>query len=357
MTRAEEDRDHGAELDRSARLELIYRIVSAISHDFNNVLATTSMYAELLLQDPAVEGVTAEDVREILDAARRGAALTAFLAVLKDSRGVSTEPALVGVQLGHVQKVLGRLLPDGVRIEVGVPTGDLEVRIDRVRLQQAVFATVWSLGEALAGSGGIIRVGVASDERTVTIDVRGAVEGEGEASNDEMDGGVPVLPDDLVISETRTVLEAFGGGLEVAGEQDAAGGYRLVLPRTGAGTSSENGDTNGSDAHVLVVGDPALERLLAGEGLRTTRVTTPDEAVPHATAADVIVGPASRAMFRATGRIRSEGIDARVLLLGTAVDVELPPALELDPHVRLVWAPVSGDRLAELIRHGPNATG
>ncbi len=350
----EQDREDPPEFDRTARLDLVYRIVSAVSHDFNNVLATASMYSELLLQDPAVTGTTAEDVREILDAARRGAALTAFLAVLKDSRGASLEPARVAAQLGHVQKILGRLLPDGVRIEVALPDGDLEVRIDRVRLQQAIFAVVWSVGERLAASGGVVRVGVVPDERSVTLEIRGTIDDESPLGNS---GAESAPSDDGLLVETASVLESFGGALEVAGGEGVTGDYRLILPRTGRGAKPGSGDPDGSDLQVVVVGDPALERLLSGAGLRTTGVATSEAALPRSNSADAIVGPASRAMFRATRRIRSGGEDARVFLLGTAVDVELPPELEADPHVRLVRAPIAGDRLAELIRRGEAAAG
>lgn len=350
MTHPAKDSENLPELDRSARLELLYRVVSAVSHDFNNVLATASMYSELLLQDPAVEGTTAEDVQEILAATRRGAALTAFLAVVKDSRGVSLEPAPVAVQLGHLEKILGRLLPDGVGIEVAVPDEDVGVRIDRVRLQQVIFGLVWSVGESLAGTGGVVRVRVRRDERSVIIEIRG--ESEGESS-----GGVPSdgLPgrDDPVIAGIGQIAESFGGTLEVGAA--ARGGFRLGLPRVGE--DARDGAPEGArGGRVVVVADAALERLLRGEGLQVSGAPTPDAVRELPAPPDALVGPASRAMFRVVERIRSEAGRTLVVLLGRSVDVELPPGLEGDSGVRLVRSPASGARIAEVIREGFSAS-
>jgi len=47
-------------MDREARLMLIERMTPALSHDYNNVFGTVSMFAELLLHDPSIEGETAD---------------------------------------------------------------------------------------------------------------------------------------------------------------------------------------------------------------------------------------------------------------------------------------------------------
>lgn len=352
MTDLEEGNDEAPKLDRAARMDLLHRIVSAVSHDFNNVLATASMYSELLLHDPAVEGATAEDVQEILAAARRGAALTAFLAVIKDSRGVSLEPAPVTPQLGHVQKIIGRLLPDGVGLEMDGLAEDVEVQIDRVRLQQVIFGLVWAIGEALAESGGVVHIDLGADPDHAIIEIRGEVGGE---SPDAGAGGVVLDSEDPVIAGIRELVEGFGGTLRIDGDTGAAA--RLGLPRTGSPGPTDPADAARTEVGVVVVGDTAVERLLGAEGLGASGVAAPDDVEELATAPDALVGPASRAMFRVARRIRSEGAGTLVVLLGAAVDVELPPDLEVDSEVRLIRSPVSGTRLAEVIRAGAATSG
>lgn len=336
-----------ADAGRRARLELLDRVLSAVSHDFNNVLATVSMYAELVLLDGALDPGAEGDVREILEAARRGAALTAFLGVVMDTGSGSDGPERrsLSVDLAHLQKILGRLSPDEVSVTVDPPDESVAVAVDRVRLQQAVFMLAWAASDRLRPDGGEIRIGVeggADDVRIHVSDTGPTVVGA--------DGGPP----DPLVAAVEELVRGGGGRVEVG--TGSEGGFRrsLVLP-VGSGESDSE---IGASRPVVVIGDPTLARLVRSSGAGVTEVDDADEAATHlGDGSAVVVGPARRPVFDLLRSRRTQGGDDAFVFVGTAVDVELPDDVESDPRARLVRAPASRTLVMDAIRGASSAAG
>ena len=158
--------------ERAARLDLVEGVVGAVSHDFNNVLAAVSMYAEFVLTEGGLNGQAEQDVEEILAAARRGAAMTAFLGVLTGTREPVAEPLELGTELAHVHKLFTRLLPDGVTLGVAETPTPVEVVGDRAELQRRMFTLVWQAAGRLGPEGGEldVEVEVAAGEARIHVD-------------------------------------------------------------------------------------------------------------------------------------------------------------------------------------------
>ncbi|MBJ7251764.1 MAG: hybrid sensor histidine kinase/response regulator, partial [Acetobacteraceae bacterium] len=83
-----------AQLEEAARLEAVGRLAGGVAHDFNNLLAAVGAAAETALargQDTA----TAEDLRQILDSAGRGARLVRQLLAFASRQAV--QPRVVAL--------------------------------------------------------------------------------------------------------------------------------------------------------------------------------------------------------------------------------------------------------------------
>ncbi len=333
-------------MDREARLMLIERMTPALSHDYNNVFGTVSMFAELLLHDPSIEGETADDVREILAAARRGAALTSFMGVIRKPGGANPEPAIVAIELGHVGKILGQLLPDHTVVTPPAEIPEVAVTVDRILLQQAVFSAAWCLAETLPDAGGMLTIDV----------VAGRTEVEVRISADASEGEVANALDPVLLRGPRDGLESFGGRLDMTSGSRSNQSVAVVLARVPAAPEAAEGKlTRAGGGNVLVVDDPALERVLQAEGFDVTSLSSVRD-VPAAAdggkAASALILRATPAGSSFFERVRASGYAGPVIFLAASVDIELRPAATDDPNVVITRWPVPGARLADILREG-----
>ncbi|MBZ0252853.1 MAG: PAS domain-containing protein, partial [Candidatus Methylomirabilis sp.] len=83
-------RETEEKLRQSQKMEAIGRLAGGIAHDFNNLLSVIQGYAEVSAERPDVDPSLAADLREIVVAARRAAALTGGL--LAFSRKQTVQP-------------------------------------------------------------------------------------------------------------------------------------------------------------------------------------------------------------------------------------------------------------------------
>jgi PAS domain S-box-containing protein len=105
-----------AQVCRSQRMEAFGQLAGGVAHDFNNYLTTILGYSDLLLNESAVRGSVANQIKEIRDAAGRASALTNQL--LAFSRRQALEPAVLEVNhlVTRLERSLLRLLGENISV-------------------------------------------------------------------------------------------------------------------------------------------------------------------------------------------------------------------------------------------------
>jgi len=153
------------QLRQSQKLESIGQLAGGVAHDFNNLLTVISGYTEMILPDLALGSFEHDGVEEIALAAARAAALTRQL--LAFSRRQTADP--VDLVLNDVvrtsQKMLHRLLPSDIQLELSLETGEGVVHADRGHLEQVLINLAVNARDAMA-SGGKLTI----ETRRVMID-------------------------------------------------------------------------------------------------------------------------------------------------------------------------------------------
>ncbi|NJD19174.1 MAG: response regulator [Gemmatimonadetes bacterium] len=141
------------QLVRAQRLESVGRLAGGISHDLNNLLAPILAYAEMALDRLPESDPLHADLKEILAAAERAAAVTRQL--LAFSRRQVLE--MGRVSLNSVVESLGRMLRTAIREEIHLVTRlspDLaDVHADRGQLEQVLLNLVVNARDAMPGGG------------------------------------------------------------------------------------------------------------------------------------------------------------------------------------------------------------
>ena len=152
-----------ARLGQADRLEAIGQLAGGVAHDFNNVLLVIRGYSSVLrssLTDPQ----HIADIDEIAKAADRAADLTRQL--LAFGRRQVLDPRLLGVDevVTDVQKLLQRVLPADITVEVELADGVPPVVADPTQLESVIVNLAFNARDALS-AGGVITLSAA--EKTV----------------------------------------------------------------------------------------------------------------------------------------------------------------------------------------------
>jgi diguanylate cyclase (GGDEF)-like protein len=149
--RREDERSHTTALHKMAERQLqeqllqaqklaaIGQLTGGVVHDFNNVLTAILGYSELLSEQIGPDKPIGRDLREIVDAAQHGAALTHQL--LAFSRRDHVAPTLVDLNeiVGAAQPLLRRLLMERIVIVTRLTAAPCTVLADRTELEQVLI--------------------------------------------------------------------------------------------------------------------------------------------------------------------------------------------------------------------------
>ncbi len=242
---AEAERMHLEEqLHQAQKMEAIGRLTGGIAHDFNNLLTAVIGHAEFLEHDLGEDSPLKQDVREIENAARRGAALVSQLLAYSRQQIVRQELVDLNEMVQGSGQMLRRMIGDNVVLKVEPSEDPVTVRFDRTQLDQVLVNLAVNARDAMP-SGGTLTFQVGSVESVEP----GAGLGPDEvapgayATLEVRDTGVGMSEEVLgrafdPFFTTKEVGKGTGLGLAtVYGAVHQAGGSIQVRSKPGEGTS------------------------------------------------------------------------------------------------------------------------
>jgi PAS domain S-box-containing protein len=153
------------QLRQAQKMETVGQLASGIAHDFNNLLTVINGMAELVLARVNKLDPIYADIKDVLDAGRRAAALTQQL--LAFSRQQVLQPRVININtvVATSESMLRRLLGEDVELVVA-PASDLgNVKADVSQLEQVIANLVVNGSDAMP-QGGKLTI----ETRNVTID-------------------------------------------------------------------------------------------------------------------------------------------------------------------------------------------
>jgi PAS domain S-box-containing protein len=295
------------QLQQSQKLEAVGRLAGGIAHDFNNMLSAMLGYAGLLSLSLPPDAEGQEDVKQIVLAGERAAALIRQL--LAFSRKQVLQPVVldVGLVIKSMSEMLRRLLGERVELQVETPPGTCCVVADSTQIEQVLLNLSINARDAMP-NGGHLRISIASvqlpDPSIAGVRlpdgpyVRLSVSDDGVGMSDETKRRVfePFFTTKprgqgtgLGAATVFGIVTQSGGDVLVKSELGKGTTFDIFLPRVSGVASEEQAVSEAlrqhqRDATVLLVEDEPLvrsatSRVLTSAGLKVLEAGSPDDAL------------------------------------------------------------------------------
>ena len=325
---------------QSHKMEAVGRLAGGVAHDFNNLLMVISAHAELLLSDMEEDDPRRTALEEIMDATRRGVALTGQLLAFSRKQVVIPVVLDLDALLDKAARMLRRLIGENIQMSLTPSPTPAHVRIDPVQAELVFVNLAVNARDAMPRGGSLT---FRTDVVTLGAAAAAAIPGAQPAtyarlSVSDTGTGIPaeVLPlvfepfyttkpagrgTGLGLSIVHGIVEQSGGFVTLSSTVGEGTTFRVHLPvtdatlTTAAGTPAPMSDASGET--VLIVEDEravlhVAERLLRREGFRVAMAEAPEDAIrqvreglePDLLLTDVVMpGMNGRELHEALGRM------------------------------------------------------
>ncbi|RMG54104.1 MAG: response regulator [Acidobacteria bacterium] len=149
-----------AQLLQAQKLESLGTLVGGIAHDFNNMLTAILGYAQLLLGQANQEDRFYEHLQQIEVLSQRAADVVQQLLTFSREGTSRQRRLLLHPLLKEIGKLLQRMIPENIEVEMHLAAEDLAIEADPTQLQQVVMNLVVNARDAMP-EGGQLRIETA----------------------------------------------------------------------------------------------------------------------------------------------------------------------------------------------------
>ncbi len=375
MTRTREDLGRSQEQLRQAqKLEAIGRLAGGVAHDFNNILTAIVGCSGILLESLPPGHPCREEAEDIRRAGEQASSLTRqLLSFARREQGLARVVDLRET-FGGMRKVLSRLLPADIELEMRIPDRLACVRLDPSQAEQVLLNLIVNAGDAMPGGG---RITVSLDDAPAGADgihrvsLRVADQGQGmdEATRSRIFDPFFTTKSSgtgLGLATVRDIVAREGGTVEV---DTAPGRGSVFVVRWPACDASPDARPAAAAAmrraprraRVLVVEDDdavrrfsvrSLERagydvLTAADGAEALRISDSNEGLFDVVVIDVVL-PKIHGVDVAA-RLRPRQPTARVLFVSGYRSEEGALPRSADGRVHFLPKPFTAAQLAERV--------
>ncbi len=152
-----QERENQARVQMQERLATVGQLAAGIAHDFNNIMATIMVYTDLLKKDLAGSPTGRERLGIIHQQIQRSASL--IRQILDFSRRSVLEYSTLDILpfIKEFDKLLVRVLPETIKVELTFQPGSYTVNADPTRLQQVLMNLALNARDAMP-EGGTLRI-------------------------------------------------------------------------------------------------------------------------------------------------------------------------------------------------------
>jgi len=374
------------QLIQAQKMEAMGRLAGGIAHDFNNMLSVILGYSENLLDELDPDDPLRDDVKQIVYAGKRSAALTRQ--ILAFSRKQTIQPEIVDLNevLRNLEKMLRRLIGEDIVLELSLSRDLSRVKVDPGQIEQVVMNLAVNARDAMLTGGRLLieTSEVELDEayarhhpdvepgKYVMLAVTDTGSGMDEETLSKIFEPFFTTKENgkgtgLGLSTVYGIVKQSGGHIRAFSEPGQSTTFRIYLPVVGeqAEARAEEAAEDkpaGGDEHILVVEDDESVRKLMEKGLvrlgyRVTVAANGREALflveekglrPDLVVTDVVMPGMSGSVL--AERLREKHPDLKILFVSGYTDNAIVHHGVLAPGTSFMQKPFLFQDLAKKIR-------
>jgi PAS domain S-box-containing protein len=154
-----------AQYQQAQKMEAIGMLAGGVAHDFNNMLTAILGYSELLTEQIGPDKPMGQDLREIMAAAQRAAALTRQLLAFSRLQVLAVAPLDITTVVRDVEAMLRRLLGEQITITTALADDLDPVMADVTQLEQLLVNLSVNARDAMPQGGSLTLA-----TRNITLD-------------------------------------------------------------------------------------------------------------------------------------------------------------------------------------------
>jgi two-component system, cell cycle sensor histidine kinase and response regulator CckA len=377
------------ELHISQKMEAIGRLAGGIAHDFNNLLTVIGTYAEFALEETDPDKLK-ENLREIIKAQERAAALTGQLLAFGGRQAMTPVPVDVNESILGVGRMMRRVIGEHYPIHLNLEDSLGSVLADPSQLEQVIVNLLVNARDAMP-SGGSISISTRRVELEAPLLCAGGhLPSGGYLRLDVADSGTG-MPDDvklrifdpffttkhgggtgLGLSSAFGIVHQLGGDIAVDTIEGQGTTFSVYLrwdaaPTVLAQEEEDEGptpgpeDLSGTETILLAEDDSAIRKLvlemLGRRGYTVLVAENGEEALTlarnHKGKVDLLLSDVvmpRRSGFELALDLQAEIVDLKTLFISGYLGDSLPPEELRNPRTRFLSKPFSTQALLSGVR-------
>ncbi len=378
-------RENEERLRQYQKLEAVGKLAGGIAHDFNNILTAINGYSDLLLgKDDWPPEFGRQALQEIRKAGERAAGLTRQLLAYSRKQVMTLKLLDLNEIARNMAGILGRLIPESIRLEVRTWPDALPIRADASQIEQVIMNLALNARDAMPGGGQLtvrteIRMrGTALEPRRKSAFAALIVEDTGMGMSGETQARIfepffttkgPGKGTGLGLSTVYGIVDQLGGQVSVESAPGKGAAFEILLrlsdgrvPRGRKQPAANLAGYGGRNETVLVAEDEPsvrmfVENILASQGYSVILASDGQEALRlgRDCREEILLLLTDVVMPRMGGRELAEKLQAerpglRVLYMSGYTDDALLGHGVLDGQAKFLQKPFSPASLLEKMR-------
>jgi PAS domain S-box-containing protein len=279
-----QERENQERVNIQDRLATVGQLASGIAHDFNNIMAAILVYTELLIADNDLPLENRERLDIIQHQVHRASSLIRQILDFSRRSVMEQSPLDLLPFVKELDKLLSRVLPETIHIELVFQPGEYVVNADPTRLQQVFMNLALNARDAMPGGGelrfDLDRLSITHDEGSPHPDipsgewVRIRISDTGEGIPPDV---IPHIYDPffttkpvgqgtgLGLAQVYGIVKQHGGTIEVSSQVGKGTQFSIYLPALDTHDDEHllqepQAEVDGAGAFVLVAEDDQVTR-------------------------------------------------------------------------------------------------
>ena len=271
-----------AQFRQLQKMEGIGQLAGGVAHDFNNILSTIQMQADLLKYDGGLSSSQSESIGEIITSIQRASALTRQLLLFSRREIFQPRDLDLNETIANTTKMLKRMLGETIEMQLKLAAQPLFLHADAGMLDQVLMNLCVNARDAMSNGGQLIieTAGVELDELAVAQTVQARPGSFVRLSVSDNGDGIPpkILPKifepffttksvgkgtGLGLATVFGIVQQHQGWINVYSEVSKGTTFRIYLPRLTGNVAIKSAPAlaamrGGHETILLAEDEPAL---------------------------------------------------------------------------------------------------